>query len=180
MFNNTHPASTAKTILAGDLIGVWSLESFTNTVAAMEPVHPLGYKPQGILIYTSDGFVSVQMMRRDRPAIASDEWSVVDESEHEEVPSGYIGYCGTYLLDESAATVSHIPDIALVPNLIGEQLKRSITLLKDELSLTVVNSQDEGTSMETRLCWRRLGPSRQEALLTVVTHSNHVSSPVND
>ena len=157
MFNNARPATTAKTILAASLIGVWSLENFTNTVAAMEPVHPLGHRPQGQLIYTPDGFVSVQMMRRGRPAIPSDEWSVGVASDHEEVARGYIGYCGTYVLDEGAATVCHMPDIAFVPNLIGEHLERSITLGEDQLTLTVVNSQRDGTSVETRLCWRRLG-----------------------
>jgi hypothetical protein len=157
MFNNARSATTAKAILAANLIGVWSLESFTNTAAAVEPAHPLGHKPQGQLIYTSDGFVSVQMMRRDRPAIVSGDWSVGIECEYEKVASGYIGYCGTYVLDEGEATVCHIPNIALVPNLIGEQLKRSITLLKDQLSLTVVSSQEKGASIETRLCWRRLG-----------------------
>lgn len=169
MIKSTRPAITAKTIGLSDLIGVWRLESFITKVATMEPVYPLGHKPQGLLIYTADAFVSVQMMRRGRTAISSDAWRIGVESESEKVAGGYIGYCGTYLFDEGAATVCHMPEIALAPNLIGEQLARSVSLDQELLTLTVVNSQEEGASVETSLRWRKLDRDAEKSPLSSIT-----------
>ena len=53
-------------------VGVWTLESFTEQSGSSEELNPLGAAPVGFLIYTADGFVSAQLMRRDRKALGTD------------------------------------------------------------------------------------------------------------
>jgi hypothetical protein len=53
-------------------------------------------------------------------------------AEYQQAGSGYIAYCE---VDEEKETVTHIPSVALVPNLISNGQLRSITLSGDRLSL---------------------------------------------
>ena len=48
---------------------------------------------------------------------------------------GYIAYCGVYQVDEENETVTHIPSVALVPNLVLRVQLRSVTLTVDRLTL---------------------------------------------
>ncbi len=91
-----------------------------------EDTQPFGPNPQGFLIYTVDGFVSAQLMKPDRPAFHSSDWHHGTPQEYEAAGSGYIAYCGTYEVDEVKATVTHIPSVALLPNLIDGRQCRSI------------------------------------------------------
>src|SRR5271165_1673150 len=94
--------------------------------------------------YTADGFVSAQLMRPGRSAFTSSGWNQRTPEEYREAGSGYIAYCGIYRVDEENRTVTHIPPVALLPNLIDGWLIRSVTLSKDRLETA----------------WRMLPPSR--------------------
>ncbi|MDT5111332.1 MAG: hypothetical protein QOE20_3222, partial [Mycobacterium sp.] len=50
-----------------DILGTWVLASYTAETAG-EVTSPLGPEPVGIIMYTPDGYMSAQLMRRDRPA----------------------------------------------------------------------------------------------------------------
>ena len=55
-------------------VGVWTLESFTEKTGSSAELNPLGPPPLGFLIYTAEGVVSAQLMRRDRKALGTDPW----------------------------------------------------------------------------------------------------------
>ena len=55
-------------------VGVWTLESFTEKRGSSEEINPLGNAPLGFLIYTAEGIVSAQLMKRDRKALGTDPW----------------------------------------------------------------------------------------------------------
>ena len=119
---------------ASQLAGVWTLVSYTDEQPDCEDAHPFGSQPQGFLIYTADGFVSAQLMKPGRSAFRSaDWWHKGTPEEYQEAGSGYIAYCGTYEVDEENATVTHIPSVALLPNLILGRQCRSIELHGDGL-----------------------------------------------
>ena len=90
--------------------------------------YPFGQDPQGFLIYTADGFVSAQLMKMGRPGLSFGRLASRDTEEYQASGSGYIAYCGTYEVDEVKATVTHIPSVSLLPNLIGKRQCRSIEL----------------------------------------------------
>jgi hypothetical protein len=109
------------------LIGVWRLVKYTDEHEDSDHTQPFGPTPQGFLIYMADGFVSAQLMKPGRPAFHSADWHHGTLQEYEAYGSGYIA-CGAYDVDEVKATVTHIPSVSLLPNLIHGRQARSLEL----------------------------------------------------
>ena len=141
---------------ASRLLGVWSLVNYTDEQSGTEDTLPFGPDPEGFLIYTADGFVSAQLMRTGRPAFHSSDWHDGTPEEYQASASGYIAYCGTFEVDEENATVTHIPSVSLLPNLIGERQCRSIDLEGDRLVLRAAGAPVAGgVYVTSRLEWKR-------------------------
>jgi hypothetical protein len=146
--------------LASQLIGVWALVSYRDEQPGKEDADPFGTEPQGFLIYTADGFVSAQLMKPGRSAFHSSDWHHGTPEEYEESGSGYIAYCGTYEVDEQKVTVTHIPSVSLLPNLIHGRQCRSIDLERDRLVLRAVGVPAAGgVDVTSRLEWKRITPN---------------------
>jgi Lipocalin-like domain len=121
--------------ISSQLVGVWSLLTYAEEKKGCEHTHPFGPKPVGFLIYTPDGFVSAQLMKPGRPAFQSRNWHQGTPEEYVKSGRGYIAYCGRYEVDETNETVTHIPSVALLPNLIYGRQLRALTLNGDRLTL---------------------------------------------
>jgi hypothetical protein len=48
--------------------------TYTDEHEGSDDTQPFAPNPQGILIYTADGFVSAQLMKPGRPAFHSSDW----------------------------------------------------------------------------------------------------------
>lgn len=114
--------------------------SYSDEHEGREASFPFGPEPEGFLIYTPDGFVSAQLMlmKPGRSLFQSHDWHEGTPDEYQQAGSGYIAYCGVYEVDEEKETVTHIPSVALLPNLILKGQVRSITLSGDRLVLSAV------------------------------------------
>jgi hypothetical protein len=80
----------------------------------------------GLLVFTSDGHMSVQVMERNPPAqtsAAPDQYS----------QGGYEASFGTYQIDESTHTFTYHVEGALVRTLIGKDLPRAFALSGKQL-----------------------------------------------
>jgi hypothetical protein len=144
---------------AAQLVGVWTLVGYTDEQAGREDTHPLGLHPEGFLIYTADRFVSAQLMKPGRSPFHSSDWHLGTPEEYQESGSGYIAYCGTYEVDDEKATVTHIPSVALLPNLIHGRQCRSIDLQGDRLTLRATGAPvANGLYVTSRLEWKRATP----------------------
>jgi len=78
--------------------------------------------------------------------------------------SGYIAYCGTYEIDETNETVTHIPSVALLPNLIHGRQLRALTLNGDRLTLRTSSVADvDGVLVTSHLEWQRIGRLAESA-----------------
>jgi hypothetical protein len=142
--------------VANRLIGVWALVSYVDEQQEKEDAYPFGPEPQGFLIYTADGFVSAQLMRPGRPIFSSADWHNGTPEEYRASASGYIAYCGRYEIDEERATVTHIPSVSLLPNLIDGRQCRSIDLRGDHLVLRAAGAPAAaGVYVTSRLEWKR-------------------------
>jgi hypothetical protein len=146
--------------IASQLVGVWRLVSYAVEQAGHEDSFPFGPEPEGFLIYTPDGFVSAQLMKPGRSPFQSHDWNGGTPNEYQQAGSGYIAYCGVYEVDEEKKTVTHIPSVALVPNLILKGQVRSITLSEGRLSLCAVVPIANSGSVTSRLEWRSAGTRR--------------------
>jgi hypothetical protein len=144
------------TSIASQLIGVWTLVAYTDQQEGHPDTHPFGPKPEGFLIYTPDGFVSAQLMKPGRSLFQARDWRQGTPEEYTEAGSGYIAYCGIYEVDEANQTVTHIPSVALVPNLIHSRQLRIIELNGDRLTLRTPGAAlGHGAPLISRLEWKR-------------------------
>jgi hypothetical protein len=60
-----------RTAVSQALVGAWRLVSSEFRLSSGEVIHPYGTDAVGLLIYTEDGQMSAQIMRRGGPAFAS-------------------------------------------------------------------------------------------------------------
>jgi Lipocalin-like domain len=166
MLNTAEQNPTLERI-SSRLFGVWTLVAYTEEKEGCKDTTPLGPKPIGFLIYTSDGYVSAQLMKPGRSAFQSRDWHKGTPEEYAESGSGYIAYCGTYEVDETNKTVSHMPFVALLPNLLHERQLRAIELNGDQLILRTGRVADaDGILVSSHLEWQRVGRPATEAILT--------------
>jgi Lipocalin-like domain len=157
MLNTAQPNPTIERI-SSRLVGVWTLVAYTEQKEGCKDTNPLGPKPVGFLIYTSDGFVSAQLMKPGRSIFQSRDWHQGTPEKYVESGSGYIAYCGTYEVDETNETVTHIPSVALLPNLIHGRQLRAIKLSEDRLTLRTPSAADaDGALVTSHLEWKRAG-----------------------
>jgi hypothetical protein len=138
-------------------VGVWRLEAIRDRLPnGRAQDHPdFGPEPDGFLVYTDSGHVSVQFMRRDRPL-----WQAEDDptdAELAEAARGYGAYAGRYEVDEAAGVVRHHVATALIPNRVGTALTRFFSLEEDRLTLRPSPLRQNGVEIERALIWRRVG-----------------------
>ncbi len=102
------------------LIGAWHLEHIDSPSADGKPSDAL--QPAGMLIYTRDGHMSVQLMY---PAAAS-------PLSNEYVRNGYEASFGSYSIDERTHTLTHHVQGSVTGDaLVGKDLPRIYTFTED-------------------------------------------------
>ena len=139
--------------MRGPLTGTWRLVSWENRTADQDVTHPFGTDPIGYLTYTDDGFMSVSIMRRDRPAFASGDLLSAQPDELVSAAAGYVSYCGRY--DVRGDTVIHHVAVSLFPKWVGEDQERFVELSGDRLTLSTRPTRLQGRDRTARLVWER-------------------------
>jgi hypothetical protein len=142
------------------LIGAWTLLSYQEVpVDGSEPFEPLGPEPQGIIMYTPDGYMSAQLAKPHRPHFTSGDWFTGSTDDYVAEASTYIAYTGPFHVDEEAQTLTHSMFISLFPDWTGQTQPRRVHLEGDELHLgTVSPIQSSGHTVNSVLRWRRAHP----------------------
>jgi hypothetical protein len=137
-----------------DILGTWVLASYTAETAG-EVTTPLGPEPVGIIMYTPDGYMSAQLMRRDRPAYDRAITGGGSTEQMAAAAAGYLCYTGPYVLDEAADTLHHHVDVSLLPNWLGGSQVRHGHLDGETLTLSAETTSRKGVSSTHVLVWRR-------------------------
>lgn len=102
------------------LIGAWHLERID--VPGQADASAAAAQPRGMLIYTRDGHMSVQLMYP----------SSVNAPDNEYVRGGYEASFGSFDVDESKHTVTHHVEGSITRDLlVGKDLPRVYRLTKD-------------------------------------------------
>lgn len=148
------PAGVAadRTVSDNPVVGAWELIDYQMLEVPPERQRPLGDDPLGRLIYTADGYMSVQYMPGSRPLLAAESWRSADDAEKLSAVNGYGGYSGRYrwLGDR----VEHLVEASIYPNWIGATLVRRAAITGDELVLTADHARAGGPPTPM-LRWRR-------------------------
>ena len=117
------------------LAGAWNLVSFEVRRSDGVIMYPFGRDADGTLIYEAGGYFSVQLLERERPKFASGDMQNGTVDEISSAYKGYIGYYGTYAVDEAEGIVTHLVRGSLFPNWVGEDQRRYFKLSGSQLTL---------------------------------------------
>ncbi len=143
------------------LAGAWRLESYVEIdLGTGAERYPFGPSPEGIILYTADGYMSAQMQSSGRRAFAAGDLYGGEPGEYAEAGRTYLGYAGRFSVDEQAGTVSHEVAVSFFPNWLGQTQIRVFTLRGDRLQLETDGRQSFiGSSKVARITWRRAVPN---------------------
>lgn len=122
--------------LRDQLVGAWQLLSYVSTPKdpTKEATYPLGKNPNGILLYTADGYMSAQIQ-----ALVSSAKDQQDENAtQQEQLTGYLGYTGPFYIDEtgSETVLQHHMSLSSFPAWLGDTQRRFARLNGDILVLS--------------------------------------------
>ena len=152
--------------LRDKLIGAWMLVDVVREPVDGSPParRPHGERPVGLILYTADGFMSVQIMDPDRQPVASSDWSALSSEEYADEARGYFAYAGSFDVDEDRGIVTHSVQVALFPGWVGGDQPRVAEFVGDELRLSsAAPEMADGKLVITRLRWVRAGAAGQAA-----------------
>jgi hypothetical protein len=139
------------------LIGRWHLMSFEEG-SGETTGYPLGRDATGQIVYDPAGNMAVQIMKAGRPKFASGDQGVGTIEEMAAALGGYVAYCGTYSVDETARVVTHSLTMSLFPNWVGTAQRRHVVFNGDQLTLSTPPMPFSGQTRVYRAVWRRVLP----------------------
>ena len=152
MNGNTKQARAAKAVRREDLIGTWTLISWTQH-RGDAALLPMGEAPVGAIIYTDDGFVAVSIMRCDRPHMTTGDFVTANAAEKAAAFEGFLSYFGRYELQ--GEDVVHRITSASYPNWVGDSQVRTPSLEGDILKLQAAPRMVAGVAVSASLVWRK-------------------------
>lgn len=141
------------------LVGTWTLLSWEQRYSDGKIEYPLGDKPVGVLVYTFDNQMIVQMLARERSHINSEDPLGGTTDERATAYSSCLAYFGTYKMI-SSNEVEHFIDSSLYPNWSGQAAVRNMEIQNDHLILsTNPTTNSNGVSVVNEISWLRSVPS---------------------
>jgi hypothetical protein len=154
-------ASETPRSLGASLIGAWRLLSCEETdVETGEVFRPMGTTPDGLLLYTADGYMSAQLSAPARGAFASGDMYEGTPQEYADAGKTYLAYSGPYHVDEAKRVIQHEMFVSLFPNWQGQRQLRIAKLEGDELRLRPDRAHVFNGSLKTaEIVWRRAASS---------------------
>ena len=140
------------------LIGTWRLVSYQAKDAQGKISNPLGRNLLGLLCYTNDGFMSMQIMREDRSGHSSSGLHISPLEEMAAAGAVYVDYAWPFSVDEAATTVTHHVQLSSSPTWVGTDQTRTVALRAGRLYLEGGFVKISGTLRAPQTIWNK-GPS---------------------
>jgi hypothetical protein len=127
------PAVTQTSLIAG----TWVLTVADKQLPDGSRVSDYGDHPHGLVIFTADGYYSVQIYRAERLKFSSGERLKGTPEEYKDVSLGMSVHFGRYTVDPDKHTITFHIDRASFPNWDGTTAVRIYEMKGDELSWKV-------------------------------------------
>lgn len=138
-------------------IGTWKLVSAQFRRPDGTVIEYLGDDPMGMLIYTSEGHMSVHLVRRDRPRFATDDRMGGTPEQIRAAYLGYQGYFGTFSVNEAEGSVTHHIEAGSFPNWVGADQTRFYEMAGNRLTLRTPPLLINKERVVGHLVWERPG-----------------------
>lgn len=155
------PGVASSRSLRETLIGAWRLVCSVETDVKTGAVdRPLGDKPEGLILYTPDGYMSAQLSAADRPNFDSGDMYKGKPEEYVAAGLSYLAYSGPYYVDEANRIVEHEMFVSLFPNWKGQRQARIVKLDEKELRLSPNRPlMFNGSLKRATIIWKRANPN---------------------
>jgi predicted small secreted protein len=147
-------ASQAVSHPPSPLVGTWLVRAVEITDSDGRTIE--SSRPLGMIIYTAQGRMAVQIMVLPRPVVppvpeGPDEVTAWNAEQVRRVVETYDAYFGTYELDEARHIVTHHVEGELRPNYVGTAYTRRYQVDGDQLILSAANPDEHW-----RVVWERV------------------------
>ena len=142
--------------LQQNIVGTWSLVSVTNIYPDGNKVYPYGENPHGMLIADEAGHYAIQILKANRPKVASGDKNVCTPEENAALVQGSNSHFGKYSTDEKNRTITFSIQHASFPNWESTQQMRSYTLVDNVLTYVVTHTTQGGQSVIAEVAWKKI------------------------
>ncbi len=142
-------------ITKDDLVGTWKLESWTIGYSDRDDFsYPFGEDPQGLLMYSAEGWMSASIARRERaPFPDAENFRKLSDDLKAGAFSSYFHYAGRYQV--ANGDVTHYVSQSLNPNFPGTEQLRHAELDGHTLVLSGKDQVGDVTRFHS-LVWHRI------------------------
>ncbi|MBI3530848.1 MAG: lipocalin-like domain-containing protein [Betaproteobacteria bacterium] len=137
-------------------VGAWRLQSFGFIKSNGQTKYPFGEHPDGMVMYDATGRMSTQITRGDIPPFSSEERDRASDEEVRTAYEGFVGYYGTYEVNDSQRLVTFHIAVSSFPNWVGRTLKRHYEFEETRLTLTSELKSVEGSPAILIQVWEKL------------------------
>ena len=124
------------------ILGTWALTGADKLLPGGTRVSDYGPNPHGLVIFTADGYYSVQIYRAERVKFSSGDKSKGTPEEYKDASLGMSVHFGRYSVDPAKGTITFHIDRSSFPNRDGATQVRSYEMKGDELSWKVPPRKD--------------------------------------
>lgn len=115
------------TSIKNEIIGTWELLSYIEVpVNGMDSIFPYGKTPKGLLLYSPDGYMSVQISVSDELKYISNDRMLASDDEIKRRVRNYLAFSGRYAIDNRSAQVTYMIETSFYPNWEGSQQVRKL------------------------------------------------------
>jgi len=138
------------------VIGIWKLISIQTEADDGTLAYPFGKDVTGLLMIDARGYFSAQLMDMKRPSFKSADPRGGTPVEVRTAFENYIGYFGTFDLDETKRVMTFHVRGAWLPNWIGSDQIRYYTLSGNRMSISTAPVLFESKKGVGKLVWERV------------------------
>ena len=131
------------------IVGTWVLTGADKLLPDGTRVPDYGPNPHGLVIFTADGYYSVQIYRAERLKFSSGDKFKGTPEEYKEASLSTSVHYGRYSVDPVKHAITFKIDRSSVPNLDDTTAVRPFELKGDELSWRVAARQDGSVPVTT-------------------------------
>jgi hypothetical protein len=142
-------------MLREKILGTWRLVSYVEQDNHGGLVtFPLGRDAVGLIMYTTDGYMSAQLMRSGRHDYDQPDIGGGTIQQAAAAAEGYLAYSGPYDVDEATSVVHHRVAVSLLPNWLDTLQIRHGSLKDNQLTL-VAEIPSGAAVIRSTLVWAR-------------------------
>ncbi|MBL6958767.1 MAG: lipocalin-like domain-containing protein [Rhodospirillales bacterium] len=139
------------------LIGTWKMVTWQAVNRQTgDATYPLGEEATGLITYTPDGYVFVEIMAAGRTHIPDAVLFEAPTVEAAATANSHIAYCGRFEVTGDGKLIHHI-DISSFPNWPGTSHDRNFEFLEgDRMKLSAPQFQIRGEEFDSYNIWERI------------------------